>query len=122
MLSLLGSPAVTSVHDCTFDYIDLCQQSDVSVISASAHLLHSSGAISNCRLFFLSSLLDTFQPRGLIFQCHIFLPFHTVHGVLAAKILEWLAIPCFSGPRFVRILHYDLPVSGGPEAHGLQLH
>ena len=25
----------------------------------------------------------------LIFQCNIFLPFQTVHGVLAAKILEW---------------------------------
>ena len=26
----------------------------------------------------------------LIFQCHSFLPFHTVHGVLAARILEWV--------------------------------
>ena len=25
---------------------------------------------------------------GLIFQCHIFLPFHTAHGVLMARILE----------------------------------
>ena len=23
---------------------------------------------------------------------HIFLPFHTVHGVLVARILEWIAI------------------------------
>ena len=33
-----------------------------------------SGAVS---LLFRSSILDTYQPRGLIFQCHIFLPFHT---------------------------------------------
>ena len=35
-----------------------------------------SGAISNFPLLFLSSILDTFQPGGLIFQCHIF--YHTV--------------------------------------------
>ena len=48
---------------------------------------------------------------GLIFQCHIFLPFHTVHGVLAARIP---AIPSSSGPHFVRTLHYDPSVLGGP--------
>ena len=29
---------------------------------------------------------------GLIFWCHIFLPFHTVHGVLQARILAWTLI------------------------------
>ena len=52
---------------------------------------------------------------GLIFQCHIFLYFHTVHGVLVARILEWLAIPSSSGPCFVRNLHYDPSVLGGSE-------
>ena len=33
-------------------------------------------------------------------------PFHTVHGVLQAKILKWFAIPFPSGPRFVRTLHH----------------
>ena len=28
-----------------------------------------------------------------MFQCPIFLPFHTVHGVLKAGILKWFAIP-----------------------------
>ena len=28
--------------------------------------------------------------------------FHTVHGVLKARILKWFAIPFSSGPRFVR--------------------
>ena len=49
-----------------------------------------------------------------IFQCHIFLPFHTVNSVLKARILKRFAIPFFSGPHFVRILHHDLSVLGGP--------
>jgi len=32
---------------------------------------------------------------------YIFLPFHTVHGVLKARILKWFAIPFSSGPCFV---------------------
>ena len=40
-----------------------------------------------------SSILGTYQPGELIFHCHIFLPFHTVHWVLQARILKWFAIP-----------------------------
>ena len=32
-----------------------------------------------------SSILVAYQPGGLIFQCPIFLPFHTVHGILRAS-------------------------------------
>ena len=32
-----------------------------------------------------------------IFQCPMFLPFHTVHGVLKARILKWFAIHFSSG-------------------------
>ena len=32
-----------------------------------------------------SSILGTYQPGEFIFQSHIFLSFHTVHGVLKAK-------------------------------------
>ena len=56
-----------------------------------------SGAIS---LLFPSSILDTYWPREFIFQCPIFLPFHTVHGVLKARILKWFAIPFSSGHIF----------------------
>ena len=70
-----------------------------------------SGAIS---LLFPSSILDTYWPGGFIFQCHIFLPFHTVHGVLKARILQWFAILFFSGPHFVRTLHYDPSILDGP--------
>ena len=44
----------------------------------------------------------------------LILPFHTVHGVLKARILKWFAIPFSSGPHFVRPLHHDLPVLGCP--------
>ena len=43
-----------------------------------------------------SSILGTYRPEEFIFQCHIFLPFHTVHGVLKARILKW----------FVRVGYY----------------
>ena len=57
-----------------------------------------SGAIS---LLFPSGILDIYPPGGLIFRCRIFFPFHTVHGVLEARILEWFAIPFSSGPHFI---------------------
>ena len=67
-----------------------------------------------------SSILDTYQPGEFIFLCHIFLSFHahTVHGVLKARILKWFAIPFSSGPHFVRTLHHDPFISGGPIRHG----
>ena len=62
----------------------------------------------------LQSLLDTYRPGEFIFQCPIFLLFHTVHGVLKAGILKWFAIPFSSGPHFVRTLHHDMSVVDGP--------
>ena len=52
-----------------------------------------------------SGILGTYQPGEFIFQCLIFLPFHTVHGVLKTRILKWFAIAFSSGPCFVRTLH-----------------
>ena len=40
--------------------------------------------------------------------------FHTVHGVLKARIVKWLAIPFSSGPLSVRPLHHDPPILGCP--------
>ena len=57
--------------------------------------------------FFSSSILGTYRSGKFIFQCPIFLPFHTVHGVLKARMLKWFAIPFSSGPRFVRSLYHD---------------
>ena len=44
-----------------------------------------------------SSILGTYQAGEFLFQYPIILPFHTVHGVLKARILKCFAIPfCFS--------------------------
>ena len=54
------------------------------------HLFILSGVISPR---FSSSVLGTYQPVEFVFQCLTFLPFHTVHGILKARILKWFAIP-----------------------------
>ena len=48
------------------------------------HLFILSGHISP---MISSSILGTYQPREFTSQCPIFWPFHTVHGVLKARIL-----------------------------------
>ena len=48
---------------------------------------------------FSSSILGTYLLEEFIFQCPMFLPFHTVHGALKARILKWFAIPFSSGPH-----------------------
>ena len=40
-----------------------------------------------------SSILGTYWPGEFIFQCPIFLPFHTVHGVLKARIGNGFLFP-----------------------------
>ena len=57
-----------------------------------------------------SSILGTYWPREFPFQYPIILPFHTVYGVLKARILKWFAIPFSSGPHSVKPLHHDPPV------------
>ena len=61
-----------------------------------------------------SSILGTYWPGEFLFQYPIFLPFHTVHGVLKARILKWFAIPFSSGPHSVSPLLHDSPILGGP--------
>ena len=66
-----------------------------------------------------SSILGIYRPGEFPFQYPIILPFHTVHGVLKARILKWFAIPFSSEPHSVRPLRYDPSVLGGPTRHGL---
>ena len=66
-----------------------------------------------------SSILGTFRHGDFLFQYTIFLPFHSVHGILKARILKWFAIPFSSGPHSVRPLHQDPAILGGPTQHGL---
>ena len=60
------------------------------------HLFILSGVISP---LFSCSILGTYQPGEFIFWYPIFLPFHTVHWVLKARILKWFAIPFSSRPH-----------------------
>ena len=66
---------------------------------------------------FSSSITGTYRPGEFIFQCYIFLPFHTVHGVLKA-ILNWFAISFSIRPHFVRTLYHYLSILRGPTRHG----
>ena len=61
-----------------------------------------------------SSILGTYGPGEFPFQYPIILPFHTVHGVLEARIPKWFAIPFSSGPHSVKSLHHDPSVLGCP--------
>ena len=61
-----------------------------------------------------SSILGTYRPGEFLFQYPLILPFHSVHGVLKARIRKWSAIPFSSGPHSVRPLHHDLSILGGP--------
>ena len=62
-----------------------------------------SGTIS---MLISNSVLET-SPGGIIFWCHIFLPFHIVHGILEARTLEWFAIPSSGEPGFIRTFYCD---------------
>ena len=73
-----------------------------SPITSTTRCCFCFGSIS---LFFLELFLHSSSgaSRGpyrlweFIFQCHTILPFHTVYGVLKARILKWFAIPFSSG-------------------------
>ena len=69
-----------------------------------------------------SSVLGTYGPGEFPFQYPIILPFHTVHGVLKARILKCFAILFSSGPCFVRTLHHDPSILDGPTRPGLEFH
>ena len=68
-------------------------------------LLHSS----------LEHILDTFRPGGLIFQCHIFLSFYTVHGAsLVAQLGKNLLA---MRETWVQSLRWDDPLEKGKATH-----
>ena len=58
------------------------------------------------------SIVGTHRSGDFIFQCPIFLPFHTVS--FETRILTWFAIPFSSGPHFLRTLHHDHVHLGWP--------
>ena len=62
------------------------------------------------------SILGTNRPGEFLFQYPIILPFHTVHGVLKARILKWFAIPFSSGPRLSDLSTMTRPSWVAPRA------
>ena len=91
----------------------------LGVVFALTPSLHSFWVISP---LFSSSILETYWSGEFLFQYPIILPFHTVHGVLKARILKWFAIPFSSGTHFVRTFHHDPSVLGGPTQYGSWFH
>ena len=79
--------------------------SQVSFLCWPIHFILS-GAIHNCPLLFPSSILDTFQPRGLIFWLYLF-AFSYCSWSSCGKTPDWFGIFCSTGPHFVRTLHYN---------------
>ena len=107
-----------SMQYCSLQHLALLPSPDtkqLAIVFTLAPSLHSFWSYFST---LSNSILGTYLPGEFIFQCHIFLPFHTVHGVLKARILKQFAICFSSGPHFVRTLCYDLSVLGGPAENG----
>ena len=75
-------------------------------------------------LLISKSILGTYQPGEFIFQYTIFFAFSCFFLGFSCflwgsqgKKLKWFAIPFSTGPRFVRTLHHNPSVLGGPTQH-----
>ena len=82
------------------------------VTSTIGHVLPLDPSLHSVCSYFFSKILGTFWPGEFIFHCHIFSLFHTVHGVLKARILKWFSISFSSAPHSVRTLLHDLSLLG----------
>ena len=92
----------------------------LSPVTSTTGCCFSFGSVSSffLELFLHWSPVAYWAPTHLGSSCFsVFLPFHVVHGVLKARILKWFAIPFSSGPHFVRTLHHNPSVLGGPTWH-----
>ena len=123
------------VHCGNFEKYIQVKNTCVILLSIASDLASTTSHIHNWVLFLLwlrpfilsgvisplisYSILGTYRPGEFPFQYPIILPFHTVHGVLKARILKWFAIPFSSGPHSVSSLHHDPPILGGPTQCGL---
>ena len=65
-----------------------------------------------------SSILGPYQFWEFLFKYPIILPFHTVHGVLKARILKGLAIPFSGGPHSVSQVHESRQIGSGQTRDG----
>ena len=79
----------------------------------------SSVSSSFQELFMHWSAVAYWEPTwGVHHSVSYLFAFSSVHGVLKARILKWLAIPPSSGPYSVRTLHHVPSILGGPTQHG----
>ena len=104
---------------CSLQHQTLLSPPDTSTSEHHFHFGPSfsffSGVISP---LFPSGIWETYWPEGLIYQCNIFLPYHTVHKALKERILKWFAILLSSGSHFARNLYHDPFILGCPAQHG----
>ena len=134
-LQSMGLQSPTQLSNFTFPFLSIFQVSMqfcivqhrtllLSPVTSTTGCCFCFGSVSSffLKLFLYWSpveiILGTYWPGEFIFQCSIFLPFHTVNGVLKGRILKWFAIPYSSGPHFVRALHHDPCIMGDPVGHG----
>ena len=68
----------------------------------------------------LSPLLFTWNHHNIVNW--LYLNTKYCSWVLKVIILKWFAVPFSSGPHFVRTLHHDLSILGGPTWHGSKFH
>ena len=114
------------IQHCSLQHLNILSPLDTSTTGCHFHFGSASSFL--LELFLHSSLVTHWTPTnlggggGFTVQYHIFLPFYTLHGILKARMLKWFAIPFSNGPCFVRTLHYDQSVLGGPIKHCSQLH
>ena len=85
------------------------------------HLVKGFGIVNKAEIDVFLELSCFFDdPRDV---CNLtlltFCLFILFMGFLKEKILNCFAGPFSSGPRFVRTLHHDPSVLGGPTQHGL---
>ena len=66
----------------------------------------------------LQELIGHLPTGGVHLAVSYLFAFYAVHGVLKARILKWFAILFSSRPYFVRTLHHDMSILGGPTWHG----
>ena len=69
-------------------------QASLSITNSqsSPKLTSIESVMPSSHLILCRSILGTYWPGEFLFHYPIILPFHTVHGVLKARILEWVAI------------------------------
>ena len=104
--NLQGSYAVLFFTASDFAFTTRHIHSRGSFLLSSSHFILS-GAISNCPPLFPGSILDTFQHGGEgmvhLLVSYLF-AFLYCSWSSHARILEWFAIPLYSGSCFVRFL------------------